>query len=217
MGYLTITAGNKKTEVETSHDSNHVDAIVGDFWKNDHCFIAVENADAGANESYALYDASAQRDAISFTGSVELTNPDFLNSQVVNSYRDAARTYTETLCYGEAIETPYVCEKAELLTDRIEKAKECKESGECSSLGLVARGSREPLRAKVSSKKAFALEKTESGFNKTGAYLIRNDVIKLLDFDDHGPKLRYLFLYRGKSQTTRAWIDADDLALINHR
>ncbi|MCD7099392.1 SH3-like domain-containing protein [Stenotrophomonas sp. MMGLT7] len=189
-----------------------VDAIVGDFWGNRQCFIALKTAESDVNESYDIYMVSPSSAPSKVPGIPSIMNPDFIGGIVISNYRDAARWHKEKLCYPQG-ELPYLCEKRDSLDDSVESVRKCTANGDCIATRLVFSASEMAVNAYVTNVKATIWQVSSGGgFAPLRSYLIKGDKVRLLDFKSTRGATYYQFEYRGK-KTTVGWVDEKDVKL----
>lgn len=210
---IRLGSNGRSIIVKTENDHAPVELIVGDFWSNGRCFVAVRTTKSDVNESYELYEIPSSMGPRKLQ-EVTLINPDFKDKVVITSYRDAARWNYESVCYAMRREVPFVCEKRQFVTEDVEKMEACLESGECGPSRLVFTGTGRNVIARISSQRASVMDRLSGGrFRKAAAYLVKNDEITLLDYQDIGTQIYYKFRYEGARKNTIGWISSADIAI----
>lgn len=210
---IRLSANGRSILVETEDDGS-TELIIGDFWSNGRCFVAVRTAQSDVNESYDLYEIRLSMTPRKLQG-VTIVNPDFKGKIVTTSYRDAARWNYESVCYATRLEVPFVCAKRQFVTEDIEKMETCLEPGKCRPSKLVFSGTNRNVTANISPKRASIFGRLSGNrLHKTRAYLIKNDVITLLDYQNIGPLTYYQFMYKGARKNTIGWISSTDITIV---
>ena len=210
---IKLKSASGELVVRNELEEASVEAIVGDFWDNQQCFIALKTAESDVNESYDVYAIARSSAPNKVSGIPSIVNPDFVDGSVISSYRDAARWHKEKICYTQG-QSPHLCEKRDSLDDNIESVKKCTTKDDCRATGLVFSTSGKLVSGQVTSSRVFIMQiSSDEEATPLRSYLVKGDRVKLLDFKSIRGTTYYQIEYDGK-RTTAGWLNADDIAPV---
>lgn len=198
---------NNKPILEITEENYKNEIIIGKTPNAKQCFIAVKNAESQVNESYSLFILDPEAKTIKPSRIATITNPDFKESNILNSFRDASRWNYESLCYAGESKDYYQCEHREEIYKGLTKYQECSEKS-CEPARISQEGKTSVVGKIVA--KAYLYKESEEKLIRSKSYLITGDNVSLLDFKEKDQMAFFKVQFNGK---TTGWVEEHFLVI----
>lgn len=174
----------------------------------------------GVNYFYSVYLANEKYEIASFAKEPDISNYELYPSTktLLSEYKSGPRHFTELYVANEENELKHYVtyenyEEDDMCFIKSIHSRYADINGILSCKGLLEKHEEESLFARVTVKKALLYDKVY-GDEANGMYLIKDDVVELID-GEYGDS-KYLVKYRGKRVITK-YVDASKLKVVAKR